>query len=243
MPKRAEHHECEECPEWIFTFADLVMLMMGFFVILWVLKPVMEGATAEAGSEKREQWEETVAAIRESFQYVPSPDSDDPIDQLILSRRHAGRGPAKGKETLEPREGLAGTDARNTMVRLSPQSAVGGSIVFPAGSHRLSTDERSAVEQIATAVRGYRFIVLVKAHATPDETTPGDPDGLELSMRRAQAVRDALVAQGVARDTLRLLAAGTFEPLTKWTGSQDDYQRNRRVEVEVTRQTVRDFQD
>ena len=31
--------ECEECPEWIFTFADLVMLMMGFFVILWVLKP------------------------------------------------------------------------------------------------------------------------------------------------------------------------------------------------------------
>ena len=23
---------CEECPEWIFTFADLVMLMMGFFV-------------------------------------------------------------------------------------------------------------------------------------------------------------------------------------------------------------------
>ena len=34
--------ECEECPEWIFTFADLVMLMMGFFVILWVLKPAPE---------------------------------------------------------------------------------------------------------------------------------------------------------------------------------------------------------
>ena len=29
--------ECEECPEWIFTFADLVMLMMGFFVIGWTV--------------------------------------------------------------------------------------------------------------------------------------------------------------------------------------------------------------
>ena len=36
---RCKKAECEECPEWIFTFADLVMLMMGFFVILWVLKP------------------------------------------------------------------------------------------------------------------------------------------------------------------------------------------------------------
>ena len=39
--------ECEECPEWIFTFADLVMLMMGFFVILFVLKPEgKKGATS-----------------------------------------------------------------------------------------------------------------------------------------------------------------------------------------------------
>ena len=36
---KCKQGECEECPEWIFTFADLVMLMMGFFVILWVLKP------------------------------------------------------------------------------------------------------------------------------------------------------------------------------------------------------------
>src|SRR6478735_7476127 len=40
-----KHEECEECPEWIFTFADLVMLMMGFFVILWVLKPSADPKT------------------------------------------------------------------------------------------------------------------------------------------------------------------------------------------------------
>ena len=38
--KKCDPHEiCEECPEWIFTLADLIMCMMGLFVILWVLKP------------------------------------------------------------------------------------------------------------------------------------------------------------------------------------------------------------
>ncbi len=45
--------ECEECPEWIFTFADLVMLMMGFFVILWVLKPPAgKQGTSDAAAAK-----------------------------------------------------------------------------------------------------------------------------------------------------------------------------------------------
>ena len=29
------HEICEECPEWIFTLADLIMCMMGLFVLLW----------------------------------------------------------------------------------------------------------------------------------------------------------------------------------------------------------------
>ena len=36
---KCKETECEECPEWIFTLADLIMCMMGLFVILWVLKP------------------------------------------------------------------------------------------------------------------------------------------------------------------------------------------------------------
>src|SRR5687767_14027449 len=31
--------EADESSGWIFTFADLAMVMMGFFVMLWVLKP------------------------------------------------------------------------------------------------------------------------------------------------------------------------------------------------------------
>lgn len=79
MAKKAckcKHAECEECPEWIFTFADLVMLMMGFFVILWVLKP-QPGKKGE--SEAADDYVVKIAAsIRGGFGYVPSPTSRGP---------------------------------------------------------------------------------------------------------------------------------------------------------------------
>src|SRR5271170_7612102 len=77
--KKAE--ECEECPEWIFTFADLVMLMMGFFVILWVLKPP---AGKQGEGDAAAHMVEVEAAIRGAFGHIPDPMSKDPIDIELL---------------------------------------------------------------------------------------------------------------------------------------------------------------
>src|SRR5947208_12267678 len=89
---KCKQEECEECPEWIFTFADLVMLMMGFFVILWVLKPAPGKSTAEID----EQWLEVVAKIREAFKYLPDPSSKDPVDMHILMKKLEEMDPLKG---------------------------------------------------------------------------------------------------------------------------------------------------
>src|SRR5580693_2485215 len=76
--------ECEECPEWIFTFADLVMLMMGFFVILWVLKPPAGKQGASDAQASQDNWIKVAAAVRGAFGYVPNPSSKDPIDIAML---------------------------------------------------------------------------------------------------------------------------------------------------------------
>src|SRR5438477_2336616 len=95
---KCKHTECEECPEWIFTFADLVMLMMGFFVILWVLKPsATPKPDQQAASAQTEEWLETVGEIRGGFGWEPDPRSSDPIDRIML-RKRARNGPGeKGK--------------------------------------------------------------------------------------------------------------------------------------------------
>src|SRR5947207_185315 len=77
--------ECEECPEWIFTLADLIMCMMGLFVILWCLKP---GADAPLVL-KPENMEliKQLDAIRNAFQFDPSINPNDPVDLYKLLRR------------------------------------------------------------------------------------------------------------------------------------------------------------
>ena len=97
--------ECEECPEWIFTFADLVMLMMGFFVILWVLKP---DRREKGDTAKRSDYVVKIAAaIRGGFGYVPNPQSRDPVDmQMIVDGLRRFIRPAKAKRaipTMSPR--------------------------------------------------------------------------------------------------------------------------------------------
>src|SRR4051812_19420718 len=111
---KCKHVECEECPEWIFTFADLVMLMMGFFVILWVLKPA-PSKTEEAMDPK---WLEVVAKIREQFSYLPDPTSKDPVDVFMIMKKleqiKPHKAPGKGGETdLDPK-GAVGTDREVT---------------------------------------------------------------------------------------------------------------------------------
>src|ERR1700733_1083567 len=90
--------ECEECPEWIFTFVDLVMLMMGFFVILWVLKPPAgkQGSSDAEATEAQRVWMQTVGEIRKAFDYVPNPASKDPIDMMMLNPK--ARGTKEGAE-------------------------------------------------------------------------------------------------------------------------------------------------
>ncbi len=97
MPKTAckkcdPHEFCEECPEWIFTLADLIMCMMGLFVILWVLKPSPKDNPTSSPTAKEIK---VFAAIREAFGYVPNTNSNDPIEHAHVdeeARSRAGSG-------------------------------------------------------------------------------------------------------------------------------------------------------
>jgi hypothetical protein len=107
---KCKKSECEECPEWIFTFADLVMLMMGFFVILWVLKPSPapkssagpDSVGAASAAAKDDHWVDTVAAIRDAFGYEPNPTSTDPIDLKVKAMRQQPT-PAGSEDKAGPR--------------------------------------------------------------------------------------------------------------------------------------------
>jgi hypothetical protein len=66
---------------------------------------------------------------------------------------------------------------------------------------------------------------------------------MALSLRRAQAAADYLIARGVDRETVRVQGCSAYEPVVQRAYTVDAKLLNRRVEVEATGTLVRELQD
>ena len=247
--KKCDPHEvCEECPEWIFTLADLIMCMMGLFVIMWVLKPGGAPTVAAAAAEQpkdQQQWLETVGEIRRSFGYVPDPGSSDPVDMAMVAKQMRLVGEGEKGVQKDPQDAADGTDPQVQNIRESQLAAVGTRVQFEGGDAVLDAGDRRLLDQIADKIRGVRFIVIVKGHASRDDfaETAAAQQSMDISIRRAQAAADYLVTRGVSPDVLRVQGCSVFEPIQQNAYGRDAQAINRRVEVFSTNLTVRDLQD
>src|SRR4051812_12347498 len=240
------HEICEECPEWIFTLADLIMCMMGLFVILWVLKP---SPKPEGNQKLSDEMIKVLASIRDAFGHVPDPDSQDPVDIELLMRKlqkiRPHMGPGEGGETKIKREGAEGTDPEVTKIRDAKQAGVGGRLLFTQGNAELTPEAKRDLDQIADKIRGHRQIVNVKGHTSlddyKDDATPEAQ--MDLSLRRAKVVAEYLMAAKVSPDVLRVQGCSTFEPVVQRAYAEGERTFNRRVEVDVTDSIVEERQD
>jgi outer membrane protein OmpA-like peptidoglycan-associated protein len=242
--KKCDPHElCEECPEWIFTLADLIMCMMGLFVILWVLKP---SPTPQRPGALSEDEIKTLAAIREAFGYVPNNNSNDPVDMhMLMKKLDHMQGPGDGGKTKLEKKAPEGTDPEVTSIRKGKQASVGGRLLFDSGRAELTREVIGQMDQIVQIIRGHRQIALVKGHTSLDDFNEGatPQQKLDLSFRRAKAVADYLIAKGVEPDILRVQGCSTFEPVVQRAYGAGAQATNRRVEVEMTATLVEEFQD
>ncbi len=247
--KKCDPHEiCEECPEWIFTLADLIMCMMGLFVILWVLKKEGAPATNAANTpqEMSQRELEVIGEIRAGFGYVPDPNSSDPVDVAMFKKKlRLGQVDLEKGVQEQKQEATEGTDPNVTNIRESKLAAIGTKLDFVRGKSQLSADAKKALDSIAREIRGTRFIVIVKGHASRDDF-PEDATAaqfMDVSIKRAQDVADYLVNVGVSPDILRVQGCSYFEPLKQSAFTRDAQQINRRVEVFATEMLVKDLQD
>ena len=246
-PCKCKAAECEECPEWIFTFADLVMLMMGFFVILWVLKPPPgKHSTAELDDQELIKF---LASIRDYFEYVPDSNNPDKVDVYRLLKKIEEmkplKGPGEGGKTRLEKQAPDGTDPEPEMIRPSKQVGTGAKVLFAPADAKLTPESMHSLDQIAAIITGHRNIYMVKGHASADDYPDGTDESLKmsLSLHRAQAAADYLVARGVDRETIRVQGCSTFEPVVQRAYTGDARSQNRRVEVESTGILVKEMQD
>jgi len=248
MANNCDPHElCGECPEWIFTLADLLMCMMGLFVILWVLKPDASG-DPEAMTMEEIRRQEVLRDIQVAFgaSMEEQTEVELRLEELLRKLEQIKRSGAgeKGNASAAPR-GADGTDPEVTRIREGDFAGVGGRVNFAAGDTTLPEEQKRSLEQVADKIRGYRNIVLVKGHTSPDDLPEGASveEHMTLSLERAQRTARFLVEAGVSPDILRVQGCGGFEPVRLRAYTEAERRLNRRVEVVATDQLVQSLSD
>ena len=140
---------------------------------------------------------------------------------------------------------LPGADREPELIRPSKQIGTGAKVLFAPADDKLTAAAMHSLDEIAGIIRGHRNIFLVKGHTSADDYPDGTDESMKmnLSLRRAQAAADYLIAKGVDRETVRVQGCSTFEPVVQRAYTGDLRSQNRRVEVESTGLLVQDLQD
>src|SRR4051812_20884038 len=143
----------ESAPMWIVSFADLVTLLMSFFVVLYALK--------QGGPQ---QQLEVAAAIKSTFDpnYMPPADSTSPMDLEIMRLRQGKAGPPlmnRGGNSPKPTDGADGRDVQVTSIRPGKQIVSGSKITFDLNDTKLDELSLKTIEQVAGKLRGLNNVL------------------------------------------------------------------------------------
>lgn len=243
-PGGGGHEEGHEgAPEWLISFADMVMLIMGFFVILLAMN-MGPKATAVQGGEPSEKeahantaesrYADLVLSIREGFNSKVDPFGSDPSEEWLRKRlrdRHEGSTNQAGPQGDHPNlQAIRPTDYNRVTAR----------VPFDDGSSTLNADAREVIASAAVGLRDHKWIVDVRGHVSPFESMRNTRAARQLAFDRAYAVAQVLVENGVSWDNIRVSSLGETDRVVPKTFDREKDRANQRVEIVQTDEPLPD---
>jgi outer membrane protein OmpA-like peptidoglycan-associated protein len=119
-------------------------------------------------------------------------------------------------------------EARGMVITLS------GSVLFASNQATLLPEARTKLEEVADVLlTTHERNIIIEGHTDSQGT---DGHNLDLSQRRADAVRDALVQRGYQADLIQARGVGEGRPIAN-NGRPDGRANNRRVEIIIERES------
>ncbi len=225
----------ENAERWLLTYADLITLLMVFFVVLYS----MSSASAE-------KFQKISAALSQAFnvdvmQGAPTPglmdgvaQADTPIDDLIKDgevpqvARLQNKIDAIVDGNVQQPDVSVGRDKEGIVIRLS------GSYLFDSGRAELKPNSLAVLDAIAGEMRTLPNDIRVDGHtdSTPIDS-PRYPTNWELSTARALAVTRYLSeTDGIRAGRIMAAGFGEFRPLAT-NDTREGRAQNRRVEIHI----------
>jgi outer membrane protein OmpA-like peptidoglycan-associated protein len=185
----------------------------------------LEAEAAQLQAEARRRQEET-ARLSLDEQRRREAELQAQVETERRAREEAERRATEALTRLE-RAGEVGVreDARGTVLTLS------GSVLFASGQTELLPSARNRLSEVADALKQSDSALTIEGH-----TDAQGPDAYneELSLRRAEQVRDFLVSRGVPPDRISVRGLGEYRPVAS-NSTPVGRANNRRVEIVLQR--------
>ncbi len=222
---------------WMFTFSDLVTLLLTFFVMLLAMKApevrkfkdifgiFQSGSSASLNPSNK-------AEIKDIYQLTKT--IRPPSMEEITSE--AQRLAEKLNAPVAPEAVLEGALQGGVKLKSTPRGLVitlANDLIFAPGSADLSPRARKAIAQAAPLLRYNRFQISVEGNTDNVPPKPGGMyvDNWALSLARAEAVLRVLVDQEkIDPKRLRVAALADTRPLVP-NDTPEHRAMNRRTEI------------
>ncbi len=258
--RKKKHEEHLNHEAWAIPYADLMTLLLAFFVVMYAVSVVNEGkfrVMSESMSEAFNGGSQVIAPLPPDKQAAPAawpsllPPAATfdapmaPVRASVALHRTAAPPVARAKgrpSTLERiedqvRQALQPLiDKQLVVLRRTPdrlEIEIRTDILFPSGVARLSPSADRVLSQLASILAPFANPLRVEGF-TDDVpiSTPLYPSNWELSAARAASVARLFAGHGVRPDRLGILGWGDVRPLAS-NATAAGRNQNRRVLVVV----------
>jgi chemotaxis protein MotB len=241
MSKKEHKQAGHNIGPWLLTYADMVTLMLGCFVMLASMSEIKKNDN---------RYRQAVQSIQRAFGLPGwmgdttgkegSSVSAEKLVQAVVARAE------QLAATRSNEKGVPGKDPAVKTMYEGQRYAIGGAVHFDENSALLTDQAKNDLRHIADQIRGLTMKVEVVGHTSTVPPPKGSSyrDNMDLAAARARAVLDWLAdpTQGrIALNRLRLAACGDTQPLRNPAYDRSDLTLNDRVEVLLTEALVSDF--
>ncbi len=230
MVKNAPPSEEEGAPAWVVTFADLMSLLLTFFILVLSFANMdivrfrdMLGSIQNAfGVQIQRRDADYIAFSPTQFERKDMELNKE--SEQVLSMVVQLRTIMEDDEALKKNSGVEADD-NGLVLRVDSES------MFDRGSATLNPEAAPALDAVIKILRDYNMNLVIRGH-TDDVpvSTPQFPSNWELSAARATTTLRYIMEQGGFSPTrLRAVGYADSRPLVP-NNSEENRRKNRRVE-------------
>jgi chemotaxis protein MotB len=212
--KAVPEEKPDGAPEWMVSYADMITIIMSFFVIMFAL------ASGEAQKGKKDRGPQQAAIDSLNHRFGPT---WKPFESWGLM---AGNSPVKAAGGKQKMKAPSPSDEDGTVKVLKREQArirvpgrgqrvvIGGPVLFDDVARELAEPQKARLQVIAEELAGKPQEVEVVGYASARPLPPGapSPNRSDLAYARCRQVAELLHTMKITPERIRISVAQSAEP-------------------------------